>query len=169
MIPMILILVNANVPHSYGATNIKLIDMQRSQLTWTQLHASYNLLYILGLLLTFSSVFMINSEFSAGSFRVITLIFHSKIVFKLVNKSPNSVQFCCFFITFLGNILGSLSAAKVANKLGRKVAVLIGCGIFIVGVAIDVVDTFILTFIARFFEGVSGGLTSTIVPYICDA
>lgn len=148
--------------------------MVEVKLTWRQLNSDYNLLYILGLLVTFSSFFTVQSELSVGSFGVVSLIFRFNILFGLVDQEDSTFPIMCLFISFIGNVLGSLFAASLANKLGRKYVVVIGCVIFICGTAMvrlsqDVPDINALSLVAHFLEGSASGLCTTIIPYICKA
>mmetsp|Transcript_15682 Transcript_15682/g.28593 ORF Transcript_15682/g.28593 Transcript_15682/m.28593 type:complete len:157 (-) Transcript_15682:971-1441(-) len=149
--------------------SFRLSDMNEAKWTWRELHANYNLLYILGLLVTFSSFFLIESNSSPGSFAVVTLIFRFGILFELVDHDDSEFQLGCLFISFTGNVFGALFTATLANKIGRKHVVLLGCGAFIIGATIDIPDIEAATFVARFFEGLANGLCTTVIPYICIA
>mmetsp|Transcript_15684 Transcript_15684/g.28599 ORF Transcript_15684/g.28599 Transcript_15684/m.28599 type:complete len:466 (-) Transcript_15684:29-1426(-) len=146
--------------------SFRLSDMNEAKWTWRELHANYNLLYILGLLVTFSSFFLIESNSSPGSFAVVTLIFRFGILFELVDHDDSEFQLGCLFISFTGNVFGALFTATLANKIGRKHVVLLGCGAFIIGATIDIPDIEAATFVARFFEGLANGLCTTVIPYI---
>jgi MFS family permease len=104
----------------------------QERLSWGQFIDDYNLLYIIGLIFTFTSVFMIESTVYAGSFSVVTMIFRFGIIFDIKDAGSRG-PLICMCASFLGNVCGSLASAPIANRWGRRIAVLLGCAILIVG------------------------------------
>jgi fucose permease len=109
--------------------------MPEHSLSWSALNAEYNLLYILGLLLTFTSLFFVQSELYLGSYAVIAIIFRFEILFELTDKDSD-YHVTYLAVSYCGTALGALLAACTANWRGRKSAVLLGSGLFIVGASI---------------------------------
>jgi MFS family permease len=145
--------------------------MTEERVSWSTLQNNYEVSYVFKLLITFSFLFFIESNPNTGSFGVVTVILRFGLIFEGNVSDPLFVYVC---VGFLGNLIGSTTSVMIANRWGRKKAVLIGCGLFVLGTSIvrsrqDVIDFVVTTVIARLLEGSANGLFTTIIPYICKA
>lgn len=145
--------------------------MTEERISWSQFQDKYEVSYVIKLLLTFTSLFFIESNPNLGSLGVVTLILRFGLIF---DGDASNLLFMYVCVGFLGNLIGSTAAVIIANRWGRKKAVLIGCGLFVIGTSIvrssqDVIDLVVTTTIARLLEGCANGLFTTIIPYICKA
>mmetsp|Transcript_33914 Transcript_33914/g.59124 ORF Transcript_33914/g.59124 Transcript_33914/m.59124 type:complete len:97 (+) Transcript_33914:1176-1466(+) len=95
------------------------------------------------------------------------MVFRFGIIFD-IDEQDSKYQLVFMISGYMGNIIGSLSSAPIANKWGRKNAVLAGFLLFALGASIDVPNYPASTVVARLVEGTSNGLATTVIPYICD-
>ncbi|KAK9481393.1 general substrate transporter [Lipomyces japonicus] len=64
-----------------------------------------------------------------------------------------------------GTFFGALLAAPLADTAGRRIGLIASCGVFVVGVILQVASIAIPLFVAgRFFAGLGVGLISAIIP-----
>lgn len=101
------------------------------------------------------------------------MIFRYGIIFDSNEQDSSRVVYFTA-IGYTGNIVGALLSAPIANKWGRKNAVLVGCMLFIVGASVvispqDIANTVPSTIAARLAEGLANGISTTVIPYICEA
>mmetsp|Transcript_33911 Transcript_33911/g.59112 ORF Transcript_33911/g.59112 Transcript_33911/m.59112 type:complete len:414 (+) Transcript_33911:1176-2417(+) len=93
------------------------------------------------------------------------MVFRFGIIFD-IDEQDSKYQLVFMISGYMGNIIGSLSSAPIANKWGRKNAVLAGFLLFALGASIDVPNYPASTVVARLVEGTSNGLATTVIPYI---
>ncbi len=77
-----------------------------------------------------------------------------------VNSSQTSLLVS---ILSAGTFFGALGAAPIADRLGRRWALIVSCCVFIFGVILQVASTGLSLFVAgRFFAGFGVGLVSAL-------
>lgn len=83
---------------------------------------------------------------------------------------PSSKQSLIVSILSAGTFFGALIAGDVADFIGRRATIIIGCGIFIVGVILQVASTTIpLLVVGRAVAGVGVGfVTAIIILYMSE-
>lgn len=65
-----------------------------------------------------------------------------------------------------GTFIGALSAAPIADRIGRRLSLIVSCCVFSFGVALQTASTALNLFIAgRFFAGLGVGLVSALSKY----
>lgn len=61
--------------------------------------------------------------------------------------------------------MGALLAYPIGDKYGRRIGIVLACGIFSIGVALQTASTTLPLFVAgRVFAGLGVGVTSCLVP-----
>ncbi|KAI0359452.1 MFS general substrate transporter, partial [Trametes cingulata] len=64
-----------------------------------------------------------------------------------------------------GTFLGALAGAPFADALGRRISILLSCGVFCLGVSLQTAGSNLDTFVVgRLFAGLGVGLISTLIP-----
>jgi sugar porter (SP) family MFS transporter len=77
----------------------------------------------------------------------------------------SSEQSLIVSILSAGTFFGALLGAPVADHIGRKFGVVVACGVFVIGVAMQTASTAIPLFVAgRVIAGLGVGIISTLIP-----